>query len=114
MSAARTLGLLFLCAVLAGCTQYWEKPGGTEAEFRDLLPRCRSYAAAQFPPFIQLVQEGYFTPDRIECTRFPNGARSCVTYPGHFVPPVYSDLNEGPRIEAVDSCLVQNGWNKVK
>jgi hypothetical protein len=109
--------ILLACACLAGCTQYWAKPGGTKAEFEGTKAACEGRAYSQFPPMMQQVQltSGYTTPLQSICT--PIGySVSCYTTGGQYVPPAFMniDQNETGRTAALRSCLYQAGWQPAK
>jgi hypothetical protein len=109
--------VVILSLVLAGCTQYWAKPGGTPAEFDATKAACEGRAYSQFPPVLQQVMltQGYTTPMQTNCT--PIGYTvSCYTTGGQYIPPAYMtiDQNLTGRNSAFRSCLYSAGWQPVK
>lgn len=109
--------IIAACVSLAGCTQYWAKPGGTYAEFDATKAACDSRAYYQFPPVLQQVMlaPGYITPLQTNCTPIGNSV-SCYTTGGQYIPPSYMmvDQNRDGRSSAVRSCLYSAGWQPVK
>jgi hypothetical protein len=108
------LGLLI---ALAGCTQYWAKPGGTAAELGAARADCEAQANARFPPLMQpaLVSSG--TPSPMATTCAPAGPTVvCTTAGTGFRPPAYTtlDRNTGPRKQALEACLSDAGWSPVR
>jgi len=112
-----TLVLALAACMLTACTQYWAKPGGTEAEFNATKSVCETQSYLLFPPFLEqfIVDGGYVTPLVTTCSGWgPN--RSCVTSGGLLLPPTYAtiDQNAAPRDAAVKTCLYAAGWRQVK
>lgn len=102
---------------LAGCTQYWAKPGGTQVEFEATKAACQAQAYTQFPPVPQqvMITTGYTTPLQTSC----NGlgfAVNCFTTGGQYVPPAYItvDQNNAARNSGFRACLFAAGWQPVK
>jgi hypothetical protein len=102
---------------LAGCTEYWEKPGGSTAEFEAMKGSCTARAYSQFPPMLQqiVLVAGYRTPIQTICTGY-GAFVNCYTTGGEYVPPstMTVDRNENVRDQAVRSCFFENGWTPVK
>lgn len=105
--------LLLLALLLAGCTEYWAKPGGTPAELQQAKALCETEAYARFPPVLQtvMVSAGYFAPPQKTCTS-DNGKTRCVTTGGVWVPPTFQtiDINQDPRNSARIACMTVRGW----
>jgi hypothetical protein len=103
--------------LLVACTQYWAKPGGTDAEFEATKAACQAQASSQFPPIPQqtMLTAGYTTPVQTTCTG-GGFTVNCFSTGGQYVPPVYltTDLNETGRSSAFRACLFANGWRPVK
>ena len=95
------LAAVMLLAV-AGCTRYWAKPGGTDAEWAATEDRCETDALHRFP--LAPVGLGYYAPWGSQCTIGPTGP-ACVTYSG-----TESDLNGQSRSGAFRACLIDAGW----
>ena len=112
---ARAIPLFALC--VTACTQYWAKPGGTEAEFEVTKGSCGAQSFQQFPPMPQLVAVGggYITPLQTQCVQRGN-RQDCYTVGGQYVPPMYGtvDMNESARVAAFRSCLLAAGWVPAK
>ncbi|MGM0583994.1 MAG: hypothetical protein ACQEUZ_05030 [Pseudomonadota bacterium] len=113
----KTVPLLVMVSALAACTQYWEKPGGTQREFDMTKARCEQKAYADFPSMTQQITigTGYTTPSYTTCTG-SGYFMNCQTTGGNYVPPskITVDNNKQARHRAINSCLMQNGWKKVK
>lgn len=109
--------ILALVATLAGCAQKWEKPGGTDVEFQSTLSTCRGRAFSMFPPNNYTIQTsaGYTTPAYTSCSGYGYSA-NCITTGGQYNPPTYMtlDRNDSARDQAVESCLMSNGWRKAE
>ncbi len=113
-------GALVLIPVLlpmAGCTQYWAKPGGTQEQFAVTKSACQAQSYAQFPPAPQQVMltAGYTTPQQSTCSG--NGYMvNCYTTGGQYMPPTYVtlDQNSGARDSGFQSCLMNAGWRLAK
>ena len=109
--------LLLGLSCLAGCTQYWAKPGGTALEFETVKARCETEAFQRFPPAMRttLANPGYLVPMRTDCRPTPRG-QDCFTTGGGIVPPTYStmDLNSQPRSASYRSCLLTAGWQPAR
>src|SRR4051812_43587358 len=103
--------------LVAGCTQYWAKPGGTKEEFEATKAACNSQSYAQFPPIMQqiMVSPGYTTPAQTTCTSRGQSV-DCYSTGGNYVPPSYVlvDQNDSARDSAFRSCLYAAGWIPVK
>ena len=103
-----------LVLMLAGCgayyTEYWVRPGGSEAAFEAAASRCESDALARFPP-MTFGQKGYFATPNTWCTPTAGGTNCSIINPG-YLPQAQSaaDTNEGPRENAVHQCLLAGGW----
>ena len=54
--------LLALLLLLAGCAEYWAKPGGTPVGFRAAREACTRQASADYPPDMEPVQVTQGTP----------------------------------------------------
>lgn len=96
-------------AALAGCAQYWDKPGATEAELRAADSACAARATMRFPPMLQVVQTGGgYTMPAQGCS----GGRNCHGRRAQWVPPTYStvDRNQRLRETEADQCLMEAGW----
>lgn len=110
--------LLFI-TVLGGCTQYWEKPGGTTSEFEADKAECNALAYGQFPPNVitnTTYTQGYKAPDQTNCTLIGN-TMNCTSQPSPFnVPPVpvttSTDVNVQARNAAWESCMYGKGYQK--
>ena len=102
---------------LAGCTQYWAKPGGTALEFETVKARCETEAFQRFPQAMQttLASPGYLIPMHTDCRPTPRGP-DCFTTGGGIVPPTYAtiDLNSQPRSASYRSCLLTAGWQPAR
>jgi hypothetical protein len=102
---------------VAGCTQYWAKPGGTPSELEATKAVCERQSFAEFPPMPQqvMVGTGYVTPMQTSCTAV-GYTTSCVQTGGQFIPPSYAlvDQNQGARQSAVRACLYQAGWQPAR
>lgn len=117
----KTLPKLIILAAasftVGACQQKWEKPGATDAHFASSYSRCEANAHSLFPPMLQesQVAAGYTTPLKTVCTEV-NKTTTCETKGGDVVPPRYSttDRNSGPRTRALEACLMEDGWRKVK
>jgi len=109
--------LLWTCMLLAGCAQYWAKPGGTTADLSAARTRCEDKANAAFPPLMQPVQVAGGTPSPMVTTCAPaGGSVACSTAGTGFWAPVTTtlDQNIGPRRQAVDACLADAGWTAAR
>ncbi len=108
---------MFAFFMLASCTQYWAKPGGTQAEFDATKAACNGRAYSRFPPMLQQVQltAGYTTPLQTNCMPTGNSV-SCTTTGGQYVPPAYMSVDQNlvGRDSAFRSCLYQAGWKTAK
>jgi len=112
-----TLWLRGACAllplILAGCAEYWAKPGGTTAELQRAKAECETEAFARFPPALQQVMTspGYFSPPETNCMTV-NGQPQCRTVGGFWVPPTFQsiDLNLDGRRSARMACMSARGW----
>ncbi len=107
--AGPRLAALAMLALLAGCAQYWDKQGATEAELRAADSACAAQAATRFPPMLHVVQTGggYTVPAQ-GCS----GGRNCHGRRAQWVPPTYStvDRNQRLRDNEADQCLMESGW----
>src|ERR1700761_3276703 len=107
--------LTSLLSTLAGCgvyyTEYWARPGGTEAEFQAAAAKCDGDALARFPP-VTLGQRGYFATPDTWCTPTAGGTNCVLINPG-YLPQAQSaaDTNEVPRENAARQCLMAGGWH---
>lgn len=105
-----------LCLVNSGCTQLYEKPGGTQAEFEADKAACNYKAATMYPPSPQpvVIAPAHYTPIQTYCTGSGYFV-TCNTTGGDYVPAVtvLVDANGGNRNEAAESCLVSEGWTKA-
>ena len=108
---------VLVAIALAGCTQYWAKPGGTPAEFEATKAACQAQAYSQFPPMPQqvMITTGYTTPLQTSCAG-SGYAVNCFTTGGQYVPPAYItvDQNNAARNSGLRSCLFAAGWQPVK
>ena len=107
-----------LLLALAGCADYWTKPGATKAELEAATARCDSRSFSQFPQILQTIMSspGYLAPMRTECRMWPNGQQRCVTVGGEFVPPVFTtvDVNERARYAGFRTCMISGGWQLAR
>ena len=102
---------------LAGCAEYWAKPGGTPVAFAAAQALCRQQAEAAFPPSMQPVMIAPGTPAPVAARCAPvGGSVACSTVGTGFSPPTYTTLDEniGPREQAFRSCLEAAGWRAVR
>jgi len=105
--------LLLALLSLAGCAQYWAKPGASADEFRMTETGCQIAALQHVPQILEtiLVAPGYSSPVFWNCVApgrcFPSG--------GHWTPPIFStvDRNAPLRRRAVEVCLAGQGWQPV-
>jgi uncharacterized lipoprotein len=106
--------LLALCAVaaLAGCAQYWDKQGATEAELRAADSACAARATMRFPPMLHLVQTGGGHTMPAQGCGGGRGGRNCHGGRAQYVPPTYAtvDRNQRLRETEADQCLIEEGW----
>jgi hypothetical protein len=111
-SALARLAACCALAALAGCAQYWDKPGATEAELRAADSACAVRASTRFPPMLHVVQTGGgYTMPAQGCGGGRSG-RNCHGGRAQWVPPTYStvDRNQRLRENEADQCLMQEGW----
>ena len=98
---AGTLARLAACcalAALAGCAQYWDKPGATEAELRAADSACAVRASTRFPPMLHVVQTGGgYTMPAQGCS----GGRNCHGRRAQWVPPTYSTVDRNQRLHVM-------------
>ncbi|MBS0641461.1 MAG: hypothetical protein U1E70_22935 [Acetobacteraceae bacterium] len=109
--------LLALLLLLAGCAEYWAKPGGTPVGFRAAREACTRQASADYPPDMEPVQVTQGTPSPMVTTCAPaGGSMACTTSGIGFQPPTYTtlDRNTGPRERAFRACLEAAGWQAVR
>jgi hypothetical protein len=103
--------------VMAGCAQYWAKPGGTPAELEVAQANCEAASFARFPRVLQtnIITPGFIAPVTTSCTPGRDGPH-CVTVGGEVIPPTYStiDLNQAARHNSYQACLVAGGWRRAK
>ncbi len=105
--------VLVLALMVGACAEKWDKPGGSEAEFRAMAAECEEDAAGRFPAVLReqvAIPARWFPPQR-SC-----GPQGCVTYPGYWIPPQTAvvDLNQGSRNQARRSCYMAQGWRPAK
>jgi hypothetical protein len=106
-----------LALSVAGCTEYWAKPGAGEREFEVMRGQCNARGYQRFPPLVRtsLSQEGHYAPVTNRCVTKGNSTE-CTKTGGQWVPPSYTtvDDNERPRDEDIRSCFFENGWAPVE
>lgn len=109
--------LLPFLLLLAGCAEYWAKPGGTPAAFGAAREACTRAAAAEYPTEMEPVQinQGARAPVVTTCAP-AGGGMACTTNGIGFQPPTYTtlDRNTGPRERAFRACLEAAGWQAVR
>src|SRR3954454_6304406 len=95
------LAIAPLLSALAGCgvyyTEFWVRPGGTEAQYIAAATGCDREAEARFPP-MTLGRQGWFETPNTWCTQTAGGPNCSIINPG-YLPQAQSaaDTNEGPR-----------------
>ncbi|MGE4526950.1 MAG: hypothetical protein AB7D00_01170 [Rhodospirillaceae bacterium] len=104
---AQRLILVAAAAALSGCATPWHKPGGTQAEFEQVLSACQIEAQQAVP-----VATAYrMTPGRTHTTSKckDNKCTETTTY----APPTMTpyDTNEGMRAQYQRACLFRHGWS---
>jgi hypothetical protein len=110
--------LMLSSLMLCGCTEYWAKPGGTEAEFEATESACVARSYQQFPPMPQMVMVSSGNAASITNTKCSSTGSStnCTSIGGHFSMPSVTvvDINEDARYSAVRACLFAAGWVPAK
>ena len=109
--------------ILTGCApyyghyyKYWyEKLDGTDQEFQAAIANCRAETLRDLPYTPRQIQtsSGYTYLAYYKCTGFQVYAATCRAATDRYSSPSYMtvDLNSGARIQAIDRCLLQNGWH---
>jgi hypothetical protein len=111
----RLLAFSALLLTMSGCgayyTEYWVRPGSTEAQFEVAASRCESEAEARFPP-MTFGMRGYFASPNTWCTPTAGGTNCVLINPG-YLPQAQAanDTNEVPRANAFHACLMAGGWH---
>jgi len=95
-----------LLLAVAGCMQYWAKPGATRALLDAAKDRCDTEANTRFPLTASggVFSSSYSAPPGTSCSFGPDGPR-CVTYGGMEV-----DANAQGRAGAFRACMIAGGW----
>ncbi len=95
-----------LLLAMAGCMQYWAKPGATQAQLDAAKDRCDTEANARFPLRVWngAFPSSYGVTPGTQCSFGPDGPR-CVTYGGTEV-----DTNGQGRAGAFRACMIAAGW----
>ena len=103
--------------LLAGCSEYWAKPGATAVDFGAARESCSRQAEAAFPPQMEQVRtsSGAPSPTAARCAPV-GGAIVCSPTGIGFSNPTYTtlDQNTGPRERAFRDCLQAAGWQAVR
>jgi len=111
----KRIALIVLAALaFSGCARYsWQHPYKDKAALAQDKQECTRQAVASYPVLMETYQTsaGYTTPSTTNC--YPVGRSvQCYTTPGQYYPPTYGkrDVNQAARHQAVDACLVADGW----
>jgi hypothetical protein len=106
----RVLMATSMILVVAGCSRYWARPGGTTAEWESTRAACEQQAISRFPLFpINRAPGGIYLANPTTFCAFGPAGPSCATYGGTEV-----DLNGQPRGEAFRACAIAAGWLPAK
>jgi hypothetical protein len=115
---ARIVILSAFLLILSGCTKYvWQHPYKDDGTFSQEKSQCNQQAMASYPVNMvqQMLTAGYQTQAITNCYRI-GYSMQCNTTPGHYVPPVFInvDTNKDGRNAAFKACLEGWGWNLVE
>lgn len=113
---SRIVAISLASTAFASCaTHEWVGPPGgvTEQQVRADAWACQQQALSMYPQRIVQtpIGTGYQQPSETRCQSW-GSQLNCTTTPGQYVPPEYiaSDANDGPRKEAIKSCLFAKGY----
>jgi hypothetical protein len=106
----RMLPAAMMLLTVAGCAQYWARPGGTQAELDAAKDGCETGALKRFPMMVQnglTVVPGVVAPVT-QCTTGPGGNTCITNYGSEF------DANGSARAGAFRQCMIAAGWLPTK
>jgi len=110
----RHLAAVLVLALLAGCAQYWARPGGTNQAFDAAKARCQSEAFARYPAGSRggAIDQELIAPKPDLCVDAIHGIQ-CMSNGGQFSPIRLSPGMSGPAREMFGTCMAAAGWRPV-
>jgi hypothetical protein len=111
------IAFLFSATLLTGCTSVWMNPDKPATALPFDQQHCQQEAMQHFPPVIvNRLQPSKHTPSKTSCKNNDKGGTDCITHPGEYTPPYYSqhDTNDKGRDNAMRACMNARGWQREK